>query len=205
MINLEKINKKYGEHSVVKDFNLTVEQGEMVAITGKSGCGKTTILNIIGLLDEIDSGRIVINNYENPKFNSKIGRRLLNEDVGFIFQNFALVDDYTVLENFKIATANSKVVRDEIEKALKFVGMDGATTRKVYTLSGGEQQRIAIAKILLKKPKIILADEPTGSLDEENRDIILGLLKELNNQGVTIIIVTHDKYIASICNREVKL
>lgn len=205
MINLEKINKKYGEHSVVKDFNLTVEQGEMVAITGKSGCGKTTILNIIGLLDEIDSGRIVINNYENPKFNSKIGRRLLNEDVGSIFQNFALVDDYTVLENFKIATANSKVVRDEIEKALKFVGMDGATTRKVYTLSGGEQQRIAIAKILLKKPKIILADEPTGSLDEENRDIILGLLKELNNQGVTIIIVTHDKYIASICNREVKL
>ncbi len=205
MINLEKINKKYGEHSVVKDFNLTVEQSEMVAITGKSDCGKTTILNIIGLLDEIDSGRIVINNYENPKFNSKIGRRLLNEDVGFIFQNFALVDDYTVLENFKIATANSKVVRDEIEKALKFVGMDGVTTRKVYTLSGGEQQRIAIAKILLKKPKIILADEPTGSLDEENRDIVLGLLKELNNQGVTIIIVTHDKYIASICNREVKL
>lgn len=209
IIRLENINKSYGSKKILENINIDIEKGEMVAIVGASGKGKSTILNIIGLLEAPDSGSLRIDGDVSIKLNSGESAKILRNKISYLFQNFALIDEETVLNNLLIALKYVKLNKvlkiEKISETLKEVGLAGYEKRKIYELSGGEQQRIAIARVMLKPSKIILADEPTGSLDEENREIIVGLLKKINESGKTLLIVTHDKYIAENCNRVIRL
>lgn len=209
IIELNNITKKYGNKKVLDKFSLKVDEGEMVAITGLSGKGKTTILNIIGLLEDFDEGELIIDGESNVKVNSLKATKILRDKISYLFQNFALVDDETVDYNLKLALeytkANKKEKKELIKKVLDNVGLPCSEKNKIFELSGGEQQRIALARIMLKPCKIILADEPTGSLDEENSSNILNLLKLLKTMGKTIVIVTHDKFVASQCDRILNL
>lgn len=205
IIEISNLNKKYFDKVIFKDFSLSIKKGEMIAISGRSGCGKSTLLNMIGLIEKFDSGEIIIDGVKNIKINSKLANKFLREKISYLFQNFALVDEETGEENLRLAIKhtikNTKKIEEEIIRCLKFVGLEGCQKNYIYELSGGEQQRVAIARLMLKPSEIILADEPTGSLDEENRDIIISLLKELNESGKTIIIVTHDNYVAKQADR----
>ena len=203
MIQLKNITKQYHSKTIFDHFNLKIKENELVAIVGNSGSGKSTLLNIIGLLENIDNGEIIINN--KVITNKKQKMLLMRYDIGYMFQNNALVDDYTVEENLNIVlkytNLNKKQKLSVIEQTLSSVGLKGYENRKVYSLSGGEAQRIAFCKLLLKKPKIVLCDEPTGSLDSTNTKMIMDLLLKYHNSGATIVIVTHDLNIANQCQR----
>lgn len=203
MIQLKNITKQYSSKKIFNHFNLKIKENELVAIVGNSGSGKSTLLNIIGLLENIDNGEIIINN--KVITNKKQKMLLMRYDIGYMFQNNALVDDYTVEENLNIVlkytNLNKKQKHSVIEHALLSVGLKGYENRKVYSLSGGEAQRIAFCKLLLKKPKIVLCDEPTGSLDSTNTNMIMDLLLKYHSSGATIVIVTHDLNIANQCQR----
>ncbi|KOC46747.1 ABC transporter ATP-binding protein [Clostridium botulinum] len=207
IIKLVNVKKKFGSHAIFENLNLNVEENDFVAIVGKSGKGKTTLLNMIGCIEPITSGEINVCGIKNPNINKKSGSQLLRNKISFLFQNYALVDDETVNFNLDIAlrfTKGSKSEKDTLKKdALKMVGLSGYESRKVYELSGGEQQRIAIARAILKPSNLVLADEPTGSLDPENRDIVLKLLSKMNEMGKTIIVVTHDSTVADYCKRKI--
>ena len=205
MITLNNISKKYNEKNIVRNFNLKINKGEFISIVGESGSGKTTLLNIIGLLEKQTSGDIVVMGIKNPT--SKELTKLQREFYGYVFKNYALIEEDSVQTNLKLALKYNKVIdkQAEINRALKLVGLEGYNKKKVFELSGGEQQRLALARIMLKKCEIILADEPTGNLDNKNRDIVFNILKDLNKQGKTIVIVTHDNYIANKCDKIIKL
>lgn len=207
VIALESVDKKFGSHRVLYDFSLKVESGEMVAIRGNSGAGKSTLLNIIGLLEEPDGGEVYLNGCKSPNINSKKASLLQRNVIGYLFQNYALIDTMTVSKNLDIALqyVKAKDKEERKESALLKVGLQDKMQAKVYTLSGGEQQRVAIARLLLKPCEIILADEPTGSLDADNKKVILDLLLDLHRQGKTILIVTHDEEVANACQRVVVL
>lgn len=207
MIEIKSINKSFGRKTIFNDFNLEVKPGEFIGIVGKSGKGKTTLLNMIGTLEKPDSGIIKImgKNIQHKR----VKRLLLRNELGFIFQNYALIDNASVNENLEIALKHKKMKKTQknnsMSLALEQVGLFDYGIEKVYTLSGGEQQRIAIARLLLKNPSLILADEPTGSLDTENRDIIVSLFQRLHEQGKTIIMVTHDKDLTKFFSRTIRL
>lgn len=205
IIECKNLTKKYGKHVILDHLDLTVEQGEMIAITGKSGCGKSTLLNILGLIEPFDEGRVTILGKENVKPVSHEAILMIRHHLNYLFQNFALVDNETVKQNLMYALQYTKIKKKEkektIEQVLDKVGLKELMNQTIATLSGGQQQRIAVARIILKPCDIILADEPTGSLDKENSQLIMNLLKELHASGKTIIIVTHDLNIAQQTNR----
>lgn len=209
MIELVNINKNFGEKTILDNCSFNINPNDFVAIVGESGSGKTTLLNILGLIESVDSGKVKMFDEEYIKPNSIQANKLIRERIGFVFQNFALIDNQTVLYNLLMAMKyrslkkNEKLV--EIEKVLEFVGLGGYQNKKIYELSGGEQQRIAIARAILKPHDLILADEPTGSLDDVNKQIIFELFEKLNEQGKTIIIVTHDFELAKKCKRVLKI
>lgn len=205
-IELHNINKEFGDKKIFTNYNLIIEKGEFLGIKGRSGKGKTTLLNIIGLLEDCE-GDIYIDGEPVSCTNRKQVRRLLKQRIGYLFQNFALVDDLSVYENLKIVMPrNSKAeLREKMMEALGRVGLKNILDQKVYTLSGGEQQRIAIARLILKKSDIILADEPTGSLDEMNSKMVIDLLKSMNDENKTIIMVSHDDSAFANCSRVVEL
>lgn len=188
--------KKFGDKTLFENFSLKIERGEFLAIMGESGAGKTTLLNMMGLLDSPDSGTVVLCSQKNPAFSSRTAVGLRRRHISYLFQNYGLIDTETVENNMRIAThfkvVSRKKERRLIADALSQVGLQGYEKRKVYTLSGGEQQRVALAKVIAKSPQIIFADEPTGSLDERNRDYVMEILQELNHRGKTIVVVTHD-------------
>ena len=202
MIEIRNLNKKYDDIEIFKDFNLTINDGEFVIFCGESGCGKTTLLSIIGAIEPADSGEIIVNGIDITK--KKNVRKYLQEQVGFLFQNFALVDNKTVKQNLDMVSAD---LRDNItlEDALNYVGLSDKKDTKVYKLSGGEQQRVALARLMLKKCSVILADEPTGSLDKKNADAVIELLMKLNKRGKTVIMVTHVEEYKNIGDRLVEL
>ena len=178
-----------------------------MGIQGVSGSGKSTLLNIIGLLEKCDSGQIVIDGEEIDYRNKKQIKRLLREKIGYLFQNFALIDDYSILKNLSIGLPE-KSKKDRVDKIISVLhglNMDMDIEKEVFKLSGGEQQRLAIARVILQNKSIILADEPTASVDSENRDIILNILKQLNRAGKTIVIVSHDDYVIKQANRVIQL
>ena len=206
VINLENITKSYGHHMIFKDYNLSVEEGEFVAICGESGKGKTTLLNIMGMIEKADKGDLYLFNKKNPDIRKASGRKILRTEMTYVFQNYGLVEDKTVQYNLNIASHFTDVSEKDIEEVLTKVGLDKSILKsKVYTLSGGEQQRVAIARVFLKKCKLLLADEPTGSLDAGNKEIVMKLFERLNKEGTTIVMVTHDEEILKYATRIVEL
>ncbi|MDK2600352.1 ABC transporter ATP-binding protein [Bacillus stercoris] len=205
MIQLENVYKSFDERSILSNFSIKIRENEFVSIIGKSGSGKTTVLNIMSLLDTPDKGEVQILGCKNP--NPKEVMKLRRENLGYIFQNYVLMDNETVLTNLSLSTAYAKEFKkDMLPKALEMVGLDKSFLKKrVYQLSGGEQQRVAIARIILKPCDIIFADEPTGNLDEYNKNIILSLFHQLKDMGKTIVCVTHDQEIARCSERIINL
>jgi putative ABC transport system ATP-binding protein len=206
---LNNISKAYNDRTVLKKFSLTVNKGELLGISGASGKGKSTLLNMMGLLDKPDSGDVLLFGKKNLKISSKEAMLLLRYKIFYLFQNFALIDDKSIDYNLDIALSydpEEKVEKNKKkEEALSEVGIHMDRKRKVYSLSGGEQQRVALARGILKPCELILADEPTGSVDQKNRDIILEILKRLNESGKTIVIVSHDPNVMDKCDRVIEL
>ncbi|WP_432977005.1 ABC transporter ATP-binding protein [Dactylosporangium sp. CA-233914] len=203
------VSKRYGGHPVVRDLNLTIQPGEMVAITGPSGSGKTTVLNMLGLLESPDHGAVRLFGAAAPRVRSKQANLLLRNRLAYLFQNFALIDNATVEENLQIAqtyvSGSASQKASQRRDVLRRVGLGAAAHMKPFALSGGEQQRVAIARILLKPCDLVLADEPTGSLDATNRDAVIDMLRNLSRSGKTIVIVTHDPVVAESCTRVIAL
>lgn len=208
-IELQDYTKTFSHKTVFKDFNLTVKQGEMVAIMGPSGSGKTTLLNALGLIDPITSGNYRLFEQKAPQSNSKAAIKVIREQISYLFQNFALVDNFTIKANLLMAlhyVKKSKAEKNQmIAAALKQVGLPDYEQLKIFEISGGKQQRVAIARTILKPSALILADEPTGALDIKNRDEILSILHSINQMGKTMVVVTHDEEVAASCDRLIRL
>ncbi len=210
-IKIENLKKYYneGKESEVKalnGINLNIEQGDLCSIVGASGSGKSTLLYILGCLDRQTEGKYYLNNTDISDLSDKELSILRNKYFGFILQDFGLIEDETVCENIYVPLLFSKDKKDKnidqkINNLLKELSITELKNKKVKQLSGGQRQRVAIARALINDPKIILADEPTGSLDTKNSEIILNLLMRLNNQGKTVIIVTHNLDIADRTNK----
>ncbi|CEG12321.1 conserved hypothetical protein [groundwater metagenome] len=209
--NLQKIfNKgKKNEFSAIKGINLSIDEGEFVAIMGQSGCGKSTLLNLISTIDSPTEGKIYIYNKEISKMSDNEKAVLRRKIFGFVFQQFNLIHSLTVLENItmpmRLEDLNKKKAEERAKFLIKQVGLDGKENNKISEISGGEMQRVAIARALANNPKIILADEPTGNLDSKSGMQIIEILKDLNKSGITLIIVTHDLNIANTAERIIKI
>ena len=209
-ITLSNINKRFGEKVLFRDYSLHIEAGEFVAIKGESGAGKTTLLNIIGLLETPDSGSITLCGARNPSFSSRAAVHLRRHKLSYLFQNYGLVDTDTVEANMKLATrfgkAKGKAEKERIADALAQVGLSGYERRKVYTLSGGEQQRVSIARALAKNPKLLLCDEPTGALDYKTGKQVLALLQDTcRRTGRTVIVITHNTALTAMADRIIQV
>ncbi len=209
MIEIKKLNKSFGDRKIFKNFNCKFEDGLITAIIGPSGCGKSTLLNIIGLLDADFDGELIYNDCNLSRIKEKQRDRYRRETINYLFQNYALIDDETVQENLLLALEYDKISKLEkikrINKVLKHLNLNDYNNKKVFTLSGGEQQRVALARVMLKSGNVILADEPTGNLDDKNSNIVMNILKEFKDSGKTVIIVTHNNCIAKMCDQIIKL
>ena len=209
MIKLENVTKTIGKKVILENLSLKINQGDLVAIVGKSGSGKSTLLNLLGLIDGDYSGHYEIFGQPHVPVNSVKSQAIIREHISYLFQNFALIDNETVEYNLMLALKYVKLSKKEkvkkIEEILERVGLPSILHQKVSELSGGEQQRIAVARAILKPSQLLLADEPTGSLDPENRDLVLNFLLDMNKEGKTVIIVTHDAYVAQQCHRVIEL
>ena len=210
MIEIKNIHKSFGTLEVLKGVDLTVKKGEIVSIIGKSGAGKTTLLQIMGTLDKPDSGSLVINGVDVLALKGKELADFRNRHIGFIFQFHQLLPEFTTLENVMmpamIARMDEKEAEQRAMKLLTELGMDERLTHKPSQLSGGEKQRVAAARAMMMSPDVILADEPSGSLDESNKKELHKLLLQMREQyGQTIIIVTHDKELAEISDRVIEM
>lgn len=202
MIEIIKLTKSFDSNIIFSNVSFTVNDGDFVVFSGKSGCGKTTMLNMIGALEKPTSGQIIVDGVNIASGKKRMD--YLSKKVGFLFQNFALVENKTVEQNLKmIAKKNRTDI--SIDNALSEVQLLEKKEALVYTLSGGEQQRVALARLMIKQCDIILADEPTGSLDKANSEIIVNILKKLNKSGKTVIMVTHDESLKNVGNRLINL
>lgn len=212
-IELKNITKIYGskenKFKALSNINLKINDGEMIAIVGPSGSGKSTLLNIIGTIDNATSGSYILNNIDINTLKSKDIAKLRNKNFGFIFQYFGLLNDISVYKNVRIPLEYCKCNRTEASKRIdKLLERLGILDKKKYTpkeLSGGQCQRVSIARALVNNPNIILADEPTGALDKSTGNEVLNILNEINKSGKTVIIVTHDLDIANKCSRIIKI
>jgi putative ABC transport system ATP-binding protein len=203
---IDSLVKQYGSLRALNGVSFAVHSGEWVALMGPSGSGKTTLINILGGLDTLTSGRVVVDDVDVSKLSEKELVRYRAEKVGFVFQQFHLVPYLTALENVMLAQYFHSVTDEkEAAEALQRVGLGDRLTHLPAQLSGGEQQRVAIARALINQPKLILADEPTGNLDEANEAIVLKIFRELHNSGHTILMVTHDPDIARQADRRIEL
>ena len=213
MIKIENLHKSYpiGKDSlhVLKGLNLHIKEGEFVSIMGSSGSGKSTLLNIVGLLDEHDEGSYYLNGQLIEKLNEKKAAVLRNKFLGFIFQSFNLISYKTALENVALPLYYKGIGRKErLAKSLKYlesVGLGPWANHLPNELSGGQKQRVAIARALVSKPKVILADEPTGALDSTTTDSVMDLLKGINDEGMTVFVITHEEEVAEQTDRVVRL
>ena len=210
MIEVQDIHKSFGALEVLKGVNLRVKKGEIVAIVGKSGAGKTTLLQIIGTLDRPTKGKVVIEGNDVFALNDRDLAAFRNRHIGFIFQFHQLLPEFTALENVcipaMIAREKESDYRPRAEKLLRDLGLEDRMGHKPNALSGGEKQRVAAARALMMNPDIILADEPTGSLDEKNKKELSDLLLQLRRKyGQTILLVTHDKELAGIADRVIEI
>ncbi len=215
IMKLEDIDKFYVETGnklhILKKLNLEVKRGEFVSILGKSGSGKSTLLNIMGLLDKIDGGKIWIDNKEVSSLNEMERNNIKNHFLGFVFQFHYLMSEFTALENVMIPALlnnfkNKKEIEKEAKELLEIVGLAERIKHKPNQLSGGEKQRVAIARAMINKPKLILADEPTGNLDEDTGELIFSLFRKINKEhNQSIVVVTHARDLSQVTDRQIYL
>lgn len=209
IIEMSDIKKVYGRGqssvSALRGINLSIAEGELISIMGPSGSGKSTLLNIMGFLDKADCGTYTFEGSKVAALSDSKAAIYRNKHIGFVVQNFALIDDYTIYQNVKIpldyAKVSGRTKTQKIEEVLKLVGILDKKDKLPCELSGGQNQRAAIARALVNSPDIILADEPTGSLDKDTGTLIMEIFKKLNEEGKTVIIITHDERIAHMCHR----
>ncbi len=213
MIELRKLNKYYKvgkqKFHALKDVDLKIEDGEMVAIVGKSGAGKSTLMNIIGLVDTWDSGEYMLDGVQIRKNSDLKLAKLRNEKIGFVLQDFALIEDQSVLFNVSLplilGKEKMKNIKPKALHALEKVGLADQRSKKANQLSGGQKQRLAIARAIINEPSLILADEPTGALDSKTGIEIIELLAKQNAAGTTVVIITHDKTVSESCGRIIRI
>lgn len=202
MIELKNVKKSFGDRVLYENLNLTITDGEFAVLIGASGCGKTTLLDIIAGIEPIDSGEVIVDGLNIQKRRNRLAYYQTN--LGMCFQNFALIENMTVRKNLELVQKKSRSDMSN-EDALRRVGMSEYIDKKVCTLSGGEQQRVALARLMVKKCSIILADEPTGSLDAVNASKVMDILSDLNKMGKTVVMVTHDMKYQEIGSRQIDL
>ena len=210
MIEIKGIKKSFGSLEVLKGIDLTIDKGEIVSIVGPSGAGKTTLLQIIGTLDRPDSGTVHVDGIDVTQLSQKKLSDFRNQHIGFVFQFHQLLPEFTALENIMIpayiAGTSQKAARKRAEELLQFMGLSDRANHKPNELSGGEKQRVAVARALVNNPAVILADEPSGSLDSKNKEELHQLFFDLREKyGQTFVIVTHDEGLASITDRTIKM
>jgi len=207
MIKLENVEKYYGGHKVLKGINLIIQKGEFISVMGSSGSGKSTLLNLIGGMDRPEKGSVIVNGENISVFTDEKLTLYRRKKIGFIFQFFNLLPNITVFENISMPLLlNGSEDREKVFQYMKRINLDGKEDKYPYQLSGGEQQRVAIARALIHEPEIILADEPTGSLDSETGRKIMDLVQELTEEmNKTVILVTHESYIAEYADRIVRI
>ena len=211
MLNMKNVSKVYRTDTVethaLREFSLTVEEGEFVSVTGPSGSGKTTFLNIAGLLEDLTDGTYELDGRDISKLNDKERSRVRNEKIGFIFQSFNLIPELNIFDNVDVPLRYRGFNADErkrrIEQSIEMVGLGSRMQHLPAQLSGGQQQRVAIARALAGEPRFLLADEPTGNLDSQMADSVLDLLAEINAAGTTIIMVTHELGLADRAKRNI--
>ena len=210
MIRIENLTKQFGNLQVLKDVSLEVKRGEVISIVGPSGAGKTTLLQLIGTLDKLTGGKIFFNDEELSRMNSKRLATFRNRHIGFVFQFHQLLPEFTALENIiipaLIAGRDRKEAEKEAMELLKIMKLEERAHHKPAEMSGGENQRIAVARALINHPDVILADEPSGSLDSKNKEELHKLFFDLRNKfGQTFIIVTHDETLATLTDRTIRM
>lgn len=210
MIELEGITKSFGSLQVLKGIDLTIAKGEIVSIVGPSGAGKTTLLQIMGTLDRPDSGRVVLNGTEVNRLNEKALSAFRNKEIGFVFQFHQLLPEFTALENVAIPALirgeSAGNARRKAMEMLELLGLQDRASHKPAELSGGEKQRVAVARALVNRPSAVLADEPSGSLDTQNKEELHRLFFDLRDRlGQTFVIVTHDEGLASKTDRTIHI
>ena len=210
MIDIENITKSFGTLQVLKGINLHIDKGEVVSIVGPSGAGKTTLLQIIGTLDRPDSGRIVLDGQDVGQLGSKALARFRNDRIGFVFQFHQLLPEFSALENViipaLIAGKSERAARERGRELLSFMGLADRQDHRPSQLSGGENQRVAVARALINEPSVILADEPSGSLDSRNKAELHQLFFDLRDKiSQTFVIVTHDEQLASLTDRTIHM
>lgn len=213
MIKLTNLSRVFRtqdiETTALSNINLTVNEGDFLAIMGPSGCGKSTLLSILGMLDSPTTGNFDFAGTDIAGYSEKQLAELRKESIGFVFQSFNLIDELTVFENVELPLQYQKISKSErkqrVETILKRVGIDHRAEHLPQQLSGGQQQRVAVARALVINPKLILADEPTGNLDSKNGDEVMAMLRELNREGTTVIMVTHSEKEGAYADRLVRL
>lgn len=210
MINIENIRKSFGSLQVLKGIDLHIDRGEVISIVGPSGAGKTTLLQIIGTLDRPDSGTVYVDSVDVTTLSQKKLADFRNRHIGFVFQFHQLLPEFTAIENIMIpayiAGTSKKAAKERATGLLQFMGLSDRANHKPNELSGGEKQRVAVARALINQPAVILADEPSGSLDSQNKEELHKLFFDLREQyGQTFVIVTHDEQLASITDRTIHM
>lgn len=213
MIKISDLEKFYRTEEVetvaLNKLSIEVKEGEFVAVMGPSGCGKSTLLNILGLLDDLDKGSYLFNGQEVAGFNERKRADLRKNNIGFVFQSFNLIDELTVFENVELPLIYCNVKAAErkqrVEEVLDKMQIMHRRNHYPQQLSGGQQQRVAVARAVVNRPKLILADEPTGNLDSSNGNEVMELLTDLNEQGTTIIMVTHSEHDAKFSHRIIRM
>lgn len=213
MIRLKGISKIYNikksnEFYALKKADLEIQDGELLGVIGKSGAGKSTLMHIIGCIDNFEEGTYELNGKDISGISAKKKAEIRNKEIGIVMQDFALVDEYTVEENVMIPlyfTKGIKNRKEKVSRALEKVGIEDLKKKPVNKLSGGQKQRVAIARAIVNEPDILLADEPTGALDTKTGQEIMEVFKEINNNGKTVIIITHDEEIAKQCKRIIEI
>ncbi|MBY0534315.1 MAG: ABC transporter ATP-binding protein [Chitinophagaceae bacterium] len=213
MIKITDLEKFYRTEEVetiaLNKLSMEVKEGEFVAVMGPSGCGKSTLLNILGMLDDADAGSFVFNGIEVSKFNERKRADIRKHNIGFVFQSFNLIDELTVYENVELPLIYTGVKaserKEKVEKVLDKMQIMHRRNHYPQQLSGGQQQRVAVARAVVNNPKLILADEPTGNLDSSNGNEVMELLTDLNEQGTTIIMVTHSEHDARFSHRIIRM
>lgn len=212
-IEIKDVSVVYGKNeskvNALNHISMNIDKGDLVAITGKSGCGKSTLLNVLGKIINPTEGNYYFNYNDVTNLSSSKSAKFRNQNIGFIVQHFALIQDITVYKNIALPMIyknySSKQIRERISYLLKILEIEDKTDKYPYELSGGQCQRVAIARAIAAEPNLLLADEPTGALDENTGNKIMDILKKINQNGTTIILVTHDQEIAKCCDRKIYL